>query len=99
MPTLGCVEIVRYKAIVEEIFQARIPKYEFLPRRGPRPALLQLNTSDDGEPAGEELTTPISLHHAPRQEVNGSASYVYVSSFFHSSPPRQSFLDDTNRLA
>src|SRR5215813_3642842 len=26
MPTLGCVEIVRYKAIVEEIFQARIPK-------------------------------------------------------------------------
>src|SRR5262249_31918105 len=26
MPTLGCIEIVRYKAIVEEIFQAWIPK-------------------------------------------------------------------------
>lgn len=28
MPTLGCVEIVRYKAIVEEISQARIPKIQ-----------------------------------------------------------------------
>ena len=37
MRSLGKVEIVRYKAIVEEIFQAWIPKERISTRVGPQP--------------------------------------------------------------
>ena len=44
---MTCFEIVRYKAIVEEIFQTWIPKYEFPHTRGrSRDQLYRMSRSD-----------------------------------------------------